>query len=45
LKEEHSKLFEPILPPPQIKAIERLGFGVVNKLFLVFENPLFQVIW
>jgi len=44
LKEGHSKLFEPILPPPQIKAIERLGFGVVNKLFLVFENPLFQVI-
>ena len=44
LKESHSKLFEPKLPPPKIKAIENLGFGVVNKLFLVFDNPLFQVI-
>ena len=44
LKEKHNKIFDPILPPPKIRAIENLGFGVVNKLFLDFDRPLFQVI-
>lgn len=43
LKENHDKLFDPILPQPKIKAIENLGFGLVNKVFLVFDQPLFQV--
>ena len=43
LKENYKDLFEPPLPKNKVIAIENLGFGVVNKLFLVFQNPLFQV--
>jgi hypothetical protein len=43
LKAKHKDLFEPKLPVAKIRSIERLGFGVVNKLFLIFEKPLFQV--
>ena len=41
LKEHHHSLFVPKLPLVKIKAIENLGFGVVNKLFVVFDEDVF----
>ncbi len=38
LKKFHHDLFEPKLPALKIKAIENLGFGCVNKIFVVFEK-------
>jgi len=38
LKKQHNDLFEPKLPQLKIKAIENLGFGCVNKVFVVFEQ-------
>ncbi len=32
-------MFSPKLPHKKIKAIENLGFGAVNKIFLVFDRP------
>ena len=43
LKERHKELFEPNLTPPKINAITNLGFSVVNKVFLFFENHPFEV--
>ena len=43
LKEKHQELFEPELPENKVRAIENLGFGLVNKLFIVFQNPVFEV--
>lgn len=40
LKNHHHTLFVPKLPLNKIKAIENLGFGCVNKLFIVFDKPL-----
>lgn len=52
LKATYKELFEPKLPGSYQNAIERLGFGIVNKLFLVFDEPLFkqdvqglQILW
>ncbi len=52
LKKMHHELFFPKLPLNKIKAIENLGFGCVNKLFLVFEYPILkenfeglQILW
>jgi spermine oxidase len=42
LKRFHRDLFHPNLPSNKIRAIERLGFGCVNKLFIVFNKPLFK---
>jgi spermine oxidase len=44
LKEGHEEIFEPSLPEPKINAIENLGFGILNKVFLVFEDYQFEVI-
>jgi hypothetical protein len=44
LKSFHHSLFEPKLPLNKIKAIENLGFGVVNKVFVVFEKPLMKLV-
>ena len=38
LKKYHNNLFEPKLPTLKLKAIENLGFGCVNKMFVVFEK-------
>lgn len=38
LKKHHYDLFNPKLPLNKIKAVENLGFGCVNKVFVVFEN-------
>jgi len=40
LKANHSNMFNPNLPDEKIKAIDNLGFGCVNKFWLVFEEPL-----
>jgi spermine oxidase len=52
LKEHHHSLFIPKLPLNKIKAIENLGFGAVNKIFVVFDRPVLgkeyeglQVLW
>ena len=45
LKEKHKKIFEPELPPRTVFAIENLGFGVVNRVFIVFEDTPFSVIF
>jgi spermine oxidase len=42
LKSFHHSLFEPELPLNKVKAIENLGFGVVNKVFVIFEKPLMR---
>lgn len=39
LKLKHEKLFQPNLPVPVQQAIESLGFGTINKIFLEFEAP------
>ena len=40
LKANHTTLFNPELPEGKTEAIEKLGFGCVNKFWLVFEQPL-----
>ena len=39
LKEPGSVLFEPKLPSDKEQAIEKLGFGTLDKIFLVFKTP------
>ncbi|XP_031787393.1 spermine oxidase [Nasonia vitripennis] len=52
LKETHNKLFSPILPVRLRGAIESMGFGMINKVFLDFDEPWwepgtkgFQFLW
>ena len=52
LKKSHSNLFSPSLPQNKVRAIERLGFGTINKIFTVFDKPigdkelsLLQILW
>ena len=40
LKANHHTMFNPQLPLNKIKAIENLGFGCVNKIFVVFDHAL-----
>ena len=39
LKRSHDKIFHPPLPPLKVKAINGLGFGKVEKVFIVFDQP------
>jgi len=39
LKAKHSTLFEPALPDSKIKAMDKLTFGTVNKIFLYYDKP------
>ena len=43
LKADHESLFEPKLPKRKIEAIQKLGFGLVDKIFLEFEQPFWDV--
>ncbi|XP_035264453.1 spermine oxidase [Anguilla anguilla] len=52
LKERASALFEPTLPEDKMRAIESLGFGTVDKIFLRFDERFWpedcagiQLIW
>ena len=39
LKKNHVEIFAPELAGEKASAIEKLGFGCVNKIFIVFERP------
>ncbi len=41
LKNSYFTLFSPPLPANKINAIQRLSFGTVDKIFLVFDKPYF----
>lgn len=52
LKKHHKQMFRPELPSNLTTAIEHLGFGLINKIFLDFGEPWwekgskgFQLIW
>ena len=40
LKNACNRLFEPSLPQDKIEAIDRLGFGIVDKIILYFDEPI-----
>lgn len=42
LKDNHQKMFQPLLPNRLSVAIETLGFGTINKIFLDFGEPWWQ---
>lgn len=42
LKQNHDNIFHPSLPDKKIKAIERMGFGSVGKIFLYYEIPFWR---
>ena len=39
LKDHSSGIFEPSLPPDKQEAIQKLGYGTLDKIFLIFDNP------
>ena len=39
MKEKSREIFDPPLPSHKLKAIDRLMFGTVNKIFLEYERP------
>ncbi|XP_014236124.1 spermine oxidase-like [Trichogramma pretiosum] len=52
LKESQLTFFSPLLPKPHRTAIENLGFGLINKIYLDFDEPWwephikgFQFLW
>lgn len=51
LKENADNLFNPPLSEKKIKAIQSVGFGTVNKIFLEFKDPfwesqtIYHVLW
>ena len=52
LKQNYKSLFRPSLPFAKANAIEKLGFGTVNKIFAVYDKPVFtgddqglQLLW
>ena len=42
LKLSHRTLFNPSLPREKVQAIENLGFGICDKIFLEFEKPFWS---
>ncbi|XP_053674420.1 spermine oxidase-like [Anopheles nili] len=40
LKENHHTMFTPALPPVNQRAITGIYFGMVNKVFLLFDTPI-----
>ncbi|KAL3187506.1 hypothetical protein MRX96_025015 [Rhipicephalus microplus] len=52
LKQHLDDMFEPKLPDKKCQALRGIGFGTINKIFLVFEQPFwdtgaegFQLVW
>lgn len=52
LKEHAKTMFDPTLPEKKLSAIDDLGFGIVNKIFLFFEKSFWpddcagvQLVW
>lgn len=52
LKDKATTMFEPSLPEKKLSAIENLGFGIVDKIFLFFEESFWpddcsgvQLVW
>ncbi|XP_035205562.1 peroxisomal N(1)-acetyl-spermine/spermidine oxidase-like [Stegodyphus dumicola] len=52
LKENMDTFFSPSLPEKKIKALSNIGFGTMDKIFLIFDEPFwtsddhgFQIIW
>ncbi|KFM64622.1 Spermine oxidase, partial [Stegodyphus mimosarum] len=52
LKENMDTFFSPSLPENKIKALYNIGFGTMDKIFLIFDEPFwtsddhgFQIIW
>lgn len=45
LKNNHKELFEPKLPEVNVKAIENLSFGIVNKILLEYSQPWWPSNW
>lgn len=45
LKRQHKSIFQPPLPQTKIDTIEGMGFGVVGKIILEFEQPFWPVDW
>lgn len=41
----HSTLFNPVLPPLKIRAIEGLSIGNVDKMFIEFSKPFWPEGW
>ena len=39
----HEKMFDPPLPEEKAEAITRMGFGVINKVYIVSDAPEHQV--
>ncbi|RXM96969.1 Peroxisomal N(1)-acetyl-spermine/spermidine oxidase [Acipenser ruthenus] len=37
-EDNSSTMFKPVLPEEKMRAIERLGFGMVSKIFLEYEK-------
>ena len=42
LRENHISMFQPTLPSDKQKAINTLGFGTVDKIFLKFKSPFWE---
>ncbi|BFZ02164.1 hypothetical protein BsWGS_05203 [Bradybaena similaris] len=42
LKANCDRMFNPALPQKKLDAIKHLGFGIVNKVILVFDGPLVE---
>ena len=38
MQARHEELFQPTLPPEKVGAVQRLGIGVVDKLFVTFPE-------
>ncbi|XP_072139018.1 peroxisomal N(1)-acetyl-spermine/spermidine oxidase [Mobula birostris] len=42
LKEHYKTFFYPPLPPGKTDSIQKMGFGIVNKIFLEFDEPFWE---
>lgn len=52
LKKCHKEMFTPTLPPKKCQIIQNMGYGTLNKIFLIFNEPFwdcttqgFQFVW